>query len=157
MEVEVYFSPDGGCGSIIEKEIDNAKKQIVVAMYSLTSSPLSWALVRSVKRGVDVMVVLDAGEAQNDFSKIEFFKKKGVKVKQDLYLLKKHKERFEKMFPPKMHHKFAVIDGRVVITGSYNWTASAEKNNYEDCLIFSNAEKLADRYLKRFKELWERN
>jgi cardiolipin hydrolase len=34
-----------------------------------------------------------------------------------------------------LHHKFAVIDGRYVVTGSYNWTESAERRNRENMVI----------------------
>ncbi len=52
-----------------------------------------------------------------------------------------------------MHHKFAVIDGAVVITGSFNWTAQAVKNNQENILFLEN-EKVAKLYKDEFERLW---
>lgn len=156
MTVEVYFSPKGGCADAIEKRIDSAKKEILVAVYTFTSSQLAWALVRAKKRGVDVKVILDVSEAENPFSKIEFLKNKGIEAKIDYYHILQTQRKMKK-FPGKMHHKFAVIDEEVVITGSYNWTATAEEHNDEDCLIFTNAEELAKVYKKKFFTIWERN
>lgn len=154
--LEVYFSPKGGCASAIEKKIDSAKKEILVAVYTFTSSQLAWALVRAKKRGVDVKVVLDSSGTEDRFSKVEFLKNKGIEAKIDYFHILQTQRKMRK-FPGKMHHKFAVIDEEVVITGSYNWTASAEEHNDEDCLIFIDAKELAKIYKKKFFVIWERN
>jgi phosphatidylserine/phosphatidylglycerophosphate/cardiolipin synthase-like enzyme len=52
-----------------------------------------------------------------------------------------------------MHHKFAVIDGDAVATGSYNWTRSAGKCNFEDLLVIREA-AVVGAYQKRFEQLW---
>jgi len=52
-----------------------------------------------------------------------------------------------------MHHKFAVIDGKVLLTGSFNWTASAEHLNYENLLVFHSKE-IADIFEKEFNRIW---
>jgi phosphatidylserine/phosphatidylglycerophosphate/cardiolipin synthase-like enzyme len=52
-----------------------------------------------------------------------------------------------------MHHKFAVIDKSVVITGSFNWTMQAVKYNQENLLFFEN-KFLAEKYTKAFDDLW---
>ena len=56
-----------------------------------------------------------------------------------------------------MHQKFAVIDRINVLTGSYNWTRSAEAFNDENLLLFRNAGPLAEEYRTVFFQLWERN
>ena len=56
-----------------------------------------------------------------------------------------------------MHQKFAVIDRRVVLTGSYNWTGSAGNGNDENLLIFRDAGPLAEDYRKEFLRLWQKN
>jgi phosphatidylserine/phosphatidylglycerophosphate/cardiolipin synthase-like enzyme len=55
-----------------------------------------------------------------------------------------------------MHQKFAVIDGAVVFTGSYNWTHAADRYNDENLLMFRHAGPLAEAYRKVFFHLWER-
>ena len=52
-----------------------------------------------------------------------------------------------------MHHKFAVIDVSVVITGSFNWTGQAVKFNQENILFYENKE-LAKKYTDEYERLW---
>jgi phosphatidylserine/phosphatidylglycerophosphate/cardiolipin synthase-like enzyme len=60
--VDTYFSPHGGATEAIVKEIDSAKKEILVQAYSFTSTPIAKALVNAHKRGVHVEVVLDKSQ-----------------------------------------------------------------------------------------------
>jgi len=50
----------------------------------------------------------------------------------------------------------AIIDGSTVITGSYNWTTTAELVNHENLIVFTNAQKVASAYLREFHLLWNR-
>ncbi len=52
-----------------------------------------------------------------------------------------------------MHHKFAIFDGKVLITGSYNWTDSAECFNYENVLILDDSATI-QRYQVQFEQLF---
>jgi phosphatidylserine/phosphatidylglycerophosphate/cardiolipin synthase-like enzyme len=52
-----------------------------------------------------------------------------------------------------MHNKFAIFDGRVVATGSYNWTQSAERANYENLVLLDDPEVVA-RFEREFQRLW---
>ncbi len=149
-DVRVFFSPNGGCTDAVIYEIGRAKKYIDVAMYAFTSRPIAQALVKAKKRGVRIRVILDKKfNSHTRFSKFKYLMKKGIDVKL--------------VSPPPgvrgrvglMHHKFAVIDGKVLLTGSFNWTASAEKLNYENLLVFYS-EKLASIYEKEFKRIWRR-
>jgi phosphatidylserine/phosphatidylglycerophosphate/cardiolipin synthase-like enzyme len=53
-----------------------------------------------------------------------------------------------------MHHKVIVLDGEIVITGSYNFTQSAENKNDEDLLIIWNA-GWAALYEKEFHRIYD--
>ena len=53
-----------------------------------------------------------------------------------------------------MHHKFLVVDGRLLWTGSYNFTGGADRNNAENGLLLEDA-KLAARYREEFERLWK--
>ena len=57
--------------------------------------------------------------------------------------------------PKNMHDKIILIDGMIVITGSYNFTASAEKKNDENILIIHNAD-IAALYLQDFQRIYTR-
>ncbi len=52
-----------------------------------------------------------------------------------------------------MHHKFAIFDGRLLVTGSYNWTGSAEAANFENALFLDDP-GLVGRYAARFERLF---
>jgi len=151
-EVRVFFSPKGGCEEAILAQLDGAHSYIHVAMYAFTSRYLSQALVRAKGRGVEVKVVLDRSfQEESEYSKGDYLRRKGIPVK----LVTPVEMRGVKVIKGLMHHKFAVIDGRVVVTGSYNWTARAEKVNYENLLIFLDSPGLAGAYEEEFQRLWK--
>lgn len=134
----VYVSP--GVRQHILPEIQWAEKSIDVAMYAFTDSDLAWALVRARERGVEVRVCLDKEPAAGKYSKSRFLAGRGLAVRLH-------------QGGGLMHHKFAVIDGRVVVTGSYNWTASAEAKNDENALIVVDP-AIAATYAAEFERLW---
>ena len=53
-----------------------------------------------------------------------------------------------------MHHKFCVIDGHILITGSFNWTDQAVKENQGNVIILYNKE-LCKKYTDEYNKLWE--
>ena len=142
-ETNVYFSPNGGCQEAIITEINKAHKAIDIAMYSLTSRELAQALLKAKQRQVKIRITLDNAQIKDHYSKSRFLINKGIDVK------------FH-MGPGIMHNKFAVIDDLVVLTGSFNWTSSADKRNAENLLIIADKE-LAHKYAKAFKHLWSQS
>jgi phosphatidylserine/phosphatidylglycerophosphate/cardiolipin synthase-like enzyme len=150
MAVQACFSPSGKCSSHILKEIGRAEKEILVAVYAFTNDEIAWALVKASQRGVKVQVVVDQEfDATNETSKRSFLEQQRVPIRR-IAGLDKGKT------PGLMHQKFAVIDRRVVLTGSYNWTLSAENYNDENLLLFHDAGPLAEEYRKEFFRLWEK-
>jgi phosphatidylserine/phosphatidylglycerophosphate/cardiolipin synthase-like enzyme len=153
MAVQACFSPQGKCSIHILREIDNAKKELLVAVYAFTSDDLAGALVQAKKRGVIVQVIIDREfDSRNDKSKGKFLELQKIPVR-----------RLSGSKPPNldrevglMHQKFAVFDRRVVFTGSYNWTQSADSVNDENLLLFRDAGPLAEEYRRIFVLLWER-
>ena len=149
MSVQACFSPYGKCAGRIVGEIGRAEKEILVAVYAFTNEEIAWALVKASQRGVKVQVVMDREfDATNDASKKTFLERQRIPVRPIAGLDKKSA-------PGLMHDKFAVIDGRVLLTGSYNWTVSAENANDENLLLFRDAGPLAEEYRKEFFRLWE--
>ena len=153
MAVQACFSPVGRCSGHIVREIDQAQREILVAVYAFTSDDLAWALVKARKRGVKVQVVLDREfDKGRGNSKGLFLEQQGVSVRRVFGAETKKAEKETGL----MHQKFAVIDRKVVLTGSYNWTVAAEKFNDENLLLFRDAAPLADEYRKEFFRLWEK-
>ncbi len=141
-EIEVYFSPTGGIKNAIIENLNNAKTTVNIAMYAFTNRELAQAVISTVKRGIEVKVLLSPSD--DPYSKAEYLSSNGVNVK----IYNKHTED-----NGIMHNKFAIIDGKTTITGSYNWTASAEERNDENIVIIYN-QNVSSKFLAKFNELW---
>lgn len=139
-ETMVYFSPNGGCQQAVVTQINKAQKSIDIAMYSFTSREIAQALVAAKQRQVKVKIVLDIAQIKDLYSKSRYLMSKGFNVK------------FH-MGPGLMHNKFAVIDDQVLLTGSFNWTITADKRNTENLLVITDKD-LAQKFTKEFKHLW---
>eukprot|EP00392_Amoebophrya_sp_AT5.2_P002525 g2530.t1 len=53
----------------------------------------------------------------------------------------------------KMHHKFVVVDGKTLVTGSFNWTVGARERNMEN-VVMVNAIRAVAAYQEEFELLW---
>ncbi|SNC60312.1 phospholipase D family protein [Polynucleobacter victoriensis] len=137
----IYFTPPIGGASGIIKQIDASKKSIKVMAYGFTSINLAEALVRAKKRGVDVALIQDEKSSQNNREALQKLLDVGIEVRSD----GKHAIQ---------HNKVMVIDQDVVITGSYNFTNSAETRNAENIMIVKS-EYAARRYLDNWNNHWE--
>jgi phosphatidylserine/phosphatidylglycerophosphate/cardiolipin synthase-like enzyme len=136
----VCFSRVDNCSLIIIKLIDSAEKYVHVAVYSFTLDVLRDALIRAKGRGVDVKVVIEKEQSRVQGSEYENLLKAGVNVKLDGN-------------PATMHHKFVVVDGKIMVTGSYNWSYSAEEKNDENLIVISNPD-IAKFYEAEFNRIW---
>lgn len=152
MAVQACFSPQGRCAAHIAKEIEQAKKELLVAVYAFTSDGLAEAVTQAKKRGVNVQVIIDQEfDARNEKSKGRFLESQKIPVRRSSGL-KAPTDRENGL----MHQKFAIIDRKTLLTGSYNWTHSADSLNDENLLMFRDAGPLAEEYRKIFMQVWER-
>ena len=138
-DIHPYFSPNGGCTQAVVEQLNGATKSVLVQAYSFTSAPIARALVDAHKRGVDVEVILDKSQRTERYSSATFLANEGIQT----FIDARHKI---------AHNKVMVIDGQTVITGSFNFTKSAEEGNAENLLVISNAPELAQRYTANWKE-----
>jgi len=108
-------------------------------MYAFTNPSLADVLIMTHARGIDVQMKTDylqsSGKSQKE--QIERLRKEGVPV--EVSKLKRTQ-----------HNKFAVIDGLLVITGSHNWTLSAENKNVENA-VFIQCAAVAEEFEERWK------
>lgn len=139
-DIQVYFSPNGQCEKAVIFQIRNAVQTIDIAMYYLSSGKIARALVDAGQRHVRVRMVLDQSQEIEPASKSGYLIKHGFTVKYHLGF-------------GLMHNKFAIIDGKVLITGSFNWTLTAEEKNEENLLIIRDEGTIA-KYRERFEYLW---
>jgi phosphatidylserine/phosphatidylglycerophosphate/cardiolipin synthase-like enzyme len=153
MVVQACFSPEGKCAGHILREIEQAKRELLVAVYAFTNDELANAIVQAKKRGVAVQIVVDRDfDANNDKSKSKFLEAQKIPLRR----LSGTKAKTTEKDGGLMHQKFAVIDRKTVFTGSYNWTHSADSLNDENLLLFRDAAPLAEEYRKAFLRLWDR-
>ena len=154
---EVYFSPQGGAEAALEKLLDEARQDIRAAIYFFTNRTLAGAILRAHKRGVKIQLIID-GNDESDFSKGYYLRRRGVDVRYARGLPKRAEKSKKSKYRVKdfglMHHKFMVVDDQIVATGSYNWTASAEKWNHENLLVIKSS-TLARKYTLEFKKIWD--
>ena len=136
-EMEVYFSPDGGCSAAIVDACNGAKTEILVLAYTFTSADVAGALIAAHKRKVDVRVIVDQSDTQGKGSEYQPLVDAGIKVLVD----SKHRI---------AHNKVIVIDGETVLTGSYNYTYTAEHKNAENLLVIKS-KPLAEAYRKNWE------
>ena len=133
----VYFSPQGGCTKAVVAAIQKAKTDIHVAAYSFTSAPIAAALRDAFRRGVKVEVVLDKSQETEHYSSATFLANAGISTSIDaVHAI--------------MHNKFMVIDGSVVLTGSFNFTKAAEQKNAENLMVIQDS-ALAGQYLENWR------
>ncbi len=140
MTATAYFCPEDACAEHIISLIDNANTSVHVAVYSFTLDALGDALVRAKQRGLDVKVIVEKDQL-SQYSEYQRLKSAGIPVRVDSN-------------PASMHNKFAVIDGEIVITGSFNWSKNADTRNDENIVVI-RSEGLAFDYEKEFQELFE--
>lgn len=137
LHIEAYFSPQGGCQAAIVRELMKAKSEILVQAYSFTADPLTFALIEAKKQGVIVDVILDKSNEIDRYSDLHFFIENDMDVRID------HEHAIA-------HNKIIIIDKKVVITGSYNFTNQAEGENAENLLVIQGHPELARWYRENF-------
>lgn len=135
--VDIYFSPRGGAEAAIIRTIGEATDDVSVLAYSFTSDPISAALIAAHRKGVQVRVVLDKSQCTARGSKLQRLKDAKIPV----YIDYTHAI---------SHNKVMIIDRQIVITGSFNFTKSAEDRNAENLLII-HSHPLSEKYLQDFE------
>lgn len=133
----VYFSPGGGATEAIVKALGRAQTSVYVQAFSFTSSPIAKALTQAQRRGVRVEAILDKSNLTDRYSAADFL----VHAEIPTYIDSTHAI---------AHNKIMIIDGHLVITGSFNFTKAAESSNAENLLIIDDQE-LAARYLENWQ------
>lgn len=135
VQATVAFSPDGGGERIIVDAIDQARSEILVQAYGFTDKDILRSLVNAKKRGVDVNILLDKSNDTEKYSGATYVANAGIPVWIDNRVAI-------------AHNKVMIIDNSTVITGSFNFTDSAQKRNAENVLVLRDAPKLAAAYVK---------
>ena len=128
---ESYFCPEdcrfgGGEGRIVDL-IDGAEDTIEIAMFTFTLDSVADALIRAKERGVRVTVIIENRQRNVLGSVYSRLLDEGLDIRLDKN-------------PGSMHHKFMIIDRKIVWTGSYNFSRNANDRNDENIIIFHDQE-----------------
>jgi phosphatidylserine/phosphatidylglycerophosphate/cardiolipin synthase-like enzyme len=137
--VDCYFAPEDHVQEAIIGEIGTAQSEIDVLAFSFTSREIAEAIASRIEKGVKVRAVFDERQAGSEHSQDEYLSKRGAFVRLDRSAYT-------------MHDKVIIIDAKTVITGSYNFTKSADTQNDENLLIVHSPD-LAAEYEQEFESI----
>ncbi len=138
---ESYFSPGESCPRRIAGFIGGAKKTVDVCVFTITDDRITSAILDAHRRGRRVRVITDDEKAADPGSDVDRLAGAGIAVRVD-------------RSAAHMHHKFALADSSVLLTGSYNWTRSAACDN-EDNFIITGDRRFVKAFARQFEKLWK--
>ena len=144
---KVLFFPDVETVNIaraleeLSNTLESAVNSLDVCVYAISNWKLMNILIGAHRRGVAVRVITDRDQMSLNPSPVEKLRRNGIQVRRnnDSYF---------------MHHKFAVVDGRCLVSGSLNWTQQAVHGNQENIVISTNSD-IVGPFLDQFEVLWE--
>lgn len=136
---ETCFTPPyNQCGSFVARHINQAKKSIYVQAYGFTHTEIIESLIEAKKRNVHIEISLDNSNfSAKKLPLIKELESLGIKI---------HKAKVSGI----AHNKIMIIDKKKVITGSFNFTKSADIRNAENILVIID-KTLAKQYLANWK------
>ncbi|NWS46131.1 PLD6 hydrolase, partial [Probosciger aterrimus] len=134
--------PRSDCSlSRLLRRLLSARRSLEICLFAFSCPQLGRAVRLLHRRGVRVRVVTDAQYMGLRGSQIGLLRHAGIQVRHD-------------QGHGYMHHKFAIVDRRMLITGSLNWTTQAIQTNRENVLVVEDAEYVKP-YLDEFERIWE--
>ncbi len=136
-QIEVCFTPGEDCTQFVVDKVALAEKELLIQAYNYTSPPILEAIDRAKARRVDVRVILDKSNEQDRYSGGTCMVDHGVPVVTD------HSVAIA-------HNKVMVIDQKHVVTGSFNFTVSAQKRNAENVTFIRNDPQVAARFAQNW-------
>lgn len=142
IDTEVWFSPGTECRDAILRHLISARRRLDICVFTIADDDLSAAIIKAHKRGVAVRVITDNDKRFDAGSDIQLLADAGIAIVMD---------------PGKahMHHKFALVDDRWLLNGSFNWTRSASTVNDENLVVTNDPQQLRV-FAAQFDELWQR-
>lgn len=129
------------CEPVVREALQQAERSVDVAIFTFTRKSIAEALIHAASQGARVRMKIDAEQAAFEYTKVllERMAAAGIRIERITMPEGRH-----------MHHKFAIVDRRQVITGSFNWTRRASLENWENAVLIHSKPIAA-----RFQEQWE--
>ncbi len=139
--VETYFSPDDGVLTVLYNLLSEADESIYFLAFSYTSNELGEIVRTQADAGLEIKGVMDKEQiASNTGTEFDPFRQAGLDVRIDGN-------------DGQMHHKVFIVDKKIVVMGSYNFSKSAEEKNDENTVIIYNP-KVAEFFLQEFERVY---
>jgi phosphatidylserine/phosphatidylglycerophosphate/cardiolipin synthase-like enzyme len=138
--VDVLFAAEDDVISHLLPLVESAQQSIRFMAFSFTHDALQSAMLARAQAGVDVKGIFEARASETEYSALPPMFCAGLDVRQDGN-------------PGALHHKVVVIDNRILITGSLNFSDNADGSNDENVVVIANS-RIAGRYLKEFDLRW---
>jgi len=139
--IENYFSPDTGVADKILDVLQTARASIHFLAFSFTRQDFTDAMIERAQAGVTVQGVFEKRQVSAGADQAwQALTGAGLDVRLDGNAYT-------------MHNKVIIVDGQIVITGSYNFSANAEEQNDENILIIHHAE-IAAAYEQAWQRVW---
>lgn len=123
--IETYFAPQDSVERRIVDAVRGSQRSIHFLAFSFTADAIAQAMLERRAAGVTLAGVFETTGSNTEFSEFGKLKSQGVPVYQD-------------GSPWAMHHKVIIIDERIVIFGSFNFSDNAATQNDENLLIVDN-------------------
>ncbi|MGJ8696656.1 MAG: phospholipase D-like domain-containing protein [Verrucomicrobiaceae bacterium] len=142
VKAAAYFSPGDDCLHRIRRLIGEAQRTLDICVFTITDNRIVERLAEAHARKVRIRLISDNDKSEDLGSDVERLDRLGIECVYDVT-------------DAHMHHKFAVADDDLLLTGSYNWTRSAATENDENVIVTNNP-KLVRSFAKKFEEMWER-
>ncbi len=122
------FSPGSGTETRLAAILDAAARHIDIVTFTFSSKVLADAVLRAHRRGVKLRFLMDKNMAKVS-SLAKYLFDNGVEFRW----------RLGRGGKGALHNKFAILDGQLLETGSFNWTANASLNSFENVIFVSDA------------------
>jgi phosphatidylserine/phosphatidylglycerophosphate/cardiolipin synthase-like enzyme len=142
-KVEAYFSPYDNVETVVVNRLDGAKEYVKCSLYGITNKKITETLIKKISEGVSVMLCLDKIQSSGGSSKHKELEKAGADV-----VIKKSSVL--------EHNKFCVIDGKIVIMGSWNFSANAQKQDNSTVEITA-CSNIIDKFEAAFERIYNRD
>jgi phosphatidylserine/phosphatidylglycerophosphate/cardiolipin synthase-like enzyme len=142
-QVENYFAPKGGVAAHVAEALSSAHYNIYFMAFSFTRRDFGQALLDQAAAGLDVRGVFETQQLAAGGDQVWIMLTHGGladNIRQDGN-------------PYNMHDKVFIIDKAVVVTGSYNFSASAENSNDENAIIIHDP-AIAAAYYAEWERVW---
>jgi len=166
--VAVQFSPSTAgtplaetSNGLIDRTLASSSKSVNLALFVFSAQELANTLERKSKQGVGIRALIDSSFIYRPYS--EGMDMMGANLLNNCKLEVENRPWAKPLTTvgmPKLpagdrlHHKFGVVDGKTVITGSHNWSEAANRTNDEAVLVVESA-TVAAHFEREFDRLYQ--